>query len=210
MLCIVFCKGVIMKKRTVFLLFVFLIAAGGSAWAQLAFGITGSANGSTSASIDDFKDRFERGEGIFYGGFVELGMRNLCLGTSWGKSSYSVNFGGSSLTPMQDLMTYTYAQGHLFSYKAFLDPFFEVGFGKFKADYANSADDTDDNNPLKASRFLNAGGGVGLNFGHVGIFLKVLYAMPFGQPVRDSTNSYDLDEYSIEPLEVFIGTKIIL
>lgn len=199
-----------MKNRTVFLLCVFLVLAGGSAWGQLAFGVTGSAHGSTGTSFDDFKDRFERGEDIFYGGFVELGMRNLCLGTSWGKSSYFVSFGVSDVVSMQDIMTYTYAQGHLFSYKAFLDPFFEVGLGKFKADYMNSDEDTDNNNPLRASRFINAGGGVGLNFWHVGIFLKVLYAMPFGQPVRDITNSYDLAAYSIEPLEVFIGTKIIL
>lgn len=199
-----------MKKRIIFLLSVFLITMGSSAWAQLAFGVTGSANGSTTASIDDFKDRFTRGEGIFYGGFVELGMKNLSIGTSWGKSSYSVNFGGSSPVAMQDIMTYTFAQGHLFSYKAFLDPFFEVGLGRFKADYANSAEDPDDNNPLKASKFINAGGGVGLNFGHLGLFLKVLYAMPFGQPIRDNTNTYNLDPYSIEPLEVFIGTKIIL
>ena len=47
-------------------------------------------------------------------------------------------------------------------------------------DYADDVDDPDPDNPIMATTYFQAGGGLGLNLGGLGIFIKGLYLFPLG------------------------------
>jgi len=182
-----------------------LLLVGGSAWAQLALGGTGAVFANTEQSPESILDMFRGGEGIFYGPFIELGMRNIALGGAFNWSYYTTDLG-----KMVDYDINGYLQGHLFRYKAFIDPFLEVGLGRIATDYAESDVDPDSDDPIVATKYFQAGGGLGLNLGNLGFFVKALYMIPSDEPVYDSTSNYTLEDYPLKPLKVFIGAKIIL
>lgn len=193
-----------MRKMSVIAMMVLLLA-GSSAWAQLALGGTGAVFANTNQTPESILDMFREGEGIFYGPFLELGMKNIALGAAFNWSYYTTDLG-----QMVDYDLNGYLQGHLFSYKAFIDPFLEVGFGRIASDYADSDADPDSSNPLRATKYFQAGGGLGLNLGNLGFFLKALYMIPADEPVYDSSGSYTLVDYPLKPLKVFMGAKIML
>lgn len=195
-----------MKKISI-LAMALLLLASGSVWAQLSLGGTGAVFADTSQSADEIVALFRQGEGIFYGPLVELGLRNLAIGAAFNWSYYYSDIGGPR--KMVDYDINGYLQGHLFSYRAFIDPFFEVGFGRVASDFADSAEDTDSSNPLTASNYFQAGGGLGLNFGNLGIFVKALYAIASDNPVMN-TGGYPLAAYPFKPLKVFAGAKFTL
>ncbi|HTX71705.1 MAG TPA: hypothetical protein VMC79_02680, partial [Rectinemataceae bacterium] len=141
---------------------------------------------------------------------------------SFYQQDYSFNQDGSLMIKMVDYDIAAYVQGHLFGYKAFLDPFVELGLGRMATDYANKDDDPDPDNPLLATNYWQIGAGLGLNFGAIGIFGKVLYMTPFGSPAKGTMNiydvngnvtgqtTYDLARYPLKKLKVFLGGKLIL
>jgi hypothetical protein len=187
-----------------------MLFAGGSAWAQLALGGTGAVFSDTGQSVESIVDMFKDGEGIFYGPLIELGMRNIAIGAAFNWSYYYTDFGNTN-TKMVDYDLNGYLQGHLISYKSPIDPFLEVGFGEIATDYAE--DDPDSSAPLRATKYFQAGGGLGVNLGNLGIFVKALYMIPADDPViveSDNGDSYSLEEYPLKPLKVFLGAKIIL
>lgn len=188
---------------------ILLLFAGASAWGQLALGGTGAVFSSADDSADAIIAMFKEGEGIFYGPFIELGMKNIAIGAALNWSYYYTNY-GSTTTKMVDYDLNGYLQGHLLSYKSFLDPYLEVGFGKIATDYAEN--DPDPSVALRATKYFQAGGGLGLNFGNLGLFLKALYMIPVGEPVIATSGgySYTLEAYPLKPLKVFLGAKIIL
>ena len=192
-------------KKAFFLAMVLSLAACGSAWAQLSIGGVGAVFADTDQSVEAIVALFEQGEGVFYGPFVELGLKNIALGASFNWSYRYADIGGSR--KMVDYDFSGYFQGHPFSYKAFFDPFFEVGFGKIASDYAD--DTVDPSDPLTASRYFQAGGGLGLNLGHLGVFVKALYAIAANNPVMH-THGFAIDPYPLKSLKVFAGAKIIL
>ena len=200
-----------MKKISLISIIIMLLA-NGSAWAQLSLGGTGAVFANTDQSADTIITMFKEGEGIFYGPFIELGMKNFAIGAAFNWSYYVTDY----INPNTEMIDYDlsgYLQGHLFSYKAFIDPFFEIGIGKIATDYAKSSEDNDPSNPLRATTYFQAGGGLGLNFGALGFFAKALYMIPTGDPVVATIPgyaSYNLEAYPLKPLKIFLGAKIIL
>jgi hypothetical protein len=120
------------------------------------------------------------------------------------------------MVEMMDYDVDIYLQGHLFRYKSFIDPFLEAGIGMMAKDYANAEDDPDTNAPLMGTKYFQAGGGLGLNFGALGIFTKVLYMFPFGTVEGSYTDEYgeshpyDLASYPLTKLKIYLGAKLIL
>jgi hypothetical protein len=195
-------------KKFCFLAIVLLLLSSGSAWAQLSLGGMSSVFAEPGQSVETIVSRFKQGEGIFYGSFIELGLKNIAIGGSLNWLLYSRNMGATTYK-MVDYDLGGYIQGHVFSYRAFLDPFLEVGFGKIASDYAEPSEDTDSSNPITASVYFHAGGGLGLNLGNLGFFVKALYAITSDSPVMN-TLGFALDPYPLKPLKVFLGAKIIL
>lgn len=207
------------KKIIVAIALVALVGAG--AFAQIALGMTGAVYSDTSMSAGDVIDRFQDGEGIFYGPFIELGLGKLALGLSGNFSFYTEDWNTDPAAEpwyikLVDYDVALYIQGHLLGYKSVFDPFLEAGIGVMARDFANEEDDPDPDNPLVASKYTQAGFGLGLNFGALGIFTKVIYMFPFGtvegeyKDAYGNIQTYDLGEYPLKKLKVFLGAKLIL
>ncbi|HWR10194.1 MAG TPA: hypothetical protein VN445_00075 [Rectinemataceae bacterium] len=197
-----------MRKKILAVMVVLLLAAG-SASAQLSLGGTGAVFASADQSLESIVDLFKDGEGIFYGPFLEFGMNRIAFGVAFNWSYYSTTY-GETVTKMVDYDLNGYLQGHLLSYKSFLDPFVEVGFGQIATDYAE--DDPDSSAPLRATKYFQVGGGLGVNLGNLGVFAKALYMVPADEPVLANSGgySYSLEEYPLKPLKFFVGAKVIL
>ena len=193
------------------------------AFAQLALGFTGAAYSSTTAR--DAFTNLRNGEGVFYGPFIELGLGTLALGLSGNFSFYqqdmSYNQDGSWMVDMVDYDVAGYIQGHLLRYKAVFDPFVELGLGQMGTTFSNSNDNPNPGTPLRATNYWQIGGGLGLNFGALGIFAKVLYMTPFKDPATATytytdqynntyTTTYNLEQFPLQRLKVFLGGKLIL
>lgn len=212
-----------MNKRVIAVIAILTVAAAG-AFAQIGLGLNAAIYSDTGMSMDDFGDRLRNGEGVFYGPFIELAFGKTALGLSGNFSFYEEDWSyyrdGSFVMSMVDFDITLYAQGHLIRYRAFLDPFLEIGLGVMGKDYANSDDDPDDENPIMATTYFQAGGGLGINLGGLGIFIKGLYLFPMGtvegsytdydSSGNPSTVTYDLAEYPLRRLKLMVGAKIIL
>jgi hypothetical protein len=211
-----------MNKKLITAAAIVSMAAAG-AFAQIGLGVNAALYSDTGMSLQEFGDQLHNGEGVFYGPFIELGMDKLALGLSGNFSFYnedwSYNQNGSYMMAMMDYDISLYVQGHFLGYKSLLDPFLEMGFGVMGKDYANSDDDPDPDNPIMATKYWEVGGGLGVNFGPVGIYLKGLYLFPFGTvdatyQYWDGTGwveeSYALSNYDVKRLKLELGAKIIL
>ncbi len=192
------------KLATVLIL---ALAASSAAFAQISLGATGAIYANNRMSIGEITERFKSGQGIFYGPFAEFGFGGMALGASLNVSYYNEMI-GSMPVRMKDFDVDLYAQAHPFGYRAFIDPFLELGVGRMARDYASREDDPDLSNPLLASDYWQAGGGVGINLGSLGLFVKTLYMMPVGTPRTSS--GYDLEAYPLKNLKVFVGGKVML
>jgi hypothetical protein len=209
-------------------IFVLLAVVSVGAFAQLAFGFTGSLYGdmdTMKSDPDQVLTDFKNGEGLFYGPFVELGMGKLALGVSGNFSLYEEDYSflqdGTDMIAMMDYDITGYLQLHLFKYKSFLDPFVEGGVGTMAKDYQDKTTvDTDSENPIAGTVYYQFGGGLGLNFGRIGIFAKGLYMMPIktiegtyttydalGNPIE---SNYSLAAYPMQNFKVTAGLKFIL
>lgn len=213
-----------MNKRLIAALAICLVAAGG-AFAQIGVGVNAALYSDTGMSLSEFGNRLHEGEGVFYGPFIELAMGKTALGLSGNFSFYDEDWSfagdGSFMVPMMDFDLTLYLQGHFMGYKSILDPFLELGLGVMGKDFADDDYDPDTNNPLMATSYVQLGGGLGVNFGPIGIFLKGLYLFPFGSvdasyeyidPNTGSTATYtyELSEYPLKRLKLILGAKIIL
>jgi len=207
-----------MKRALAVFALVALVASG--AFAQLAIGGTASMYTSADVTLDDAVSGFANGEGLFYGPFVELGMGKLALGLAGNFSFYEEDYSyyqdGSYMVEMMDYDISIYLQLHLFKYKSFIDPFVEGGIGMMAKDYRNEADDPDIENPLMGTYYYQFGGGLGVNLGSIGIFVKALYMIPY-ETVTGTyydeygyEQSYDLGEYPLQELKIYAGAKLIL
>ncbi|HOX12442.1 MAG TPA: hypothetical protein P5117_10705 [Spirochaetia bacterium] len=215
-----------MNKRLIAVLAILTVAAAG-AFAQIGLGLNAAIYSDTKMSFSEFGDRLRNGEGVFYGPFIELALGKTALGLSGNFSFYEEDWSYDPMNPwyvpMVDFDLSLYAQGHLIKYRAFLDPFLEVGLGIMGKDYANEIDDPDLDNPIMATTYFQAGGGFGINLGGLGIFIKGLYLFPMGT-VKSSVYvdddgdpftppleiTYDLATYPLRRLKLIAGAKIIL
>jgi hypothetical protein len=186
-------------------------AVGTGAFAQLAIGASGAIYSDSFDNAESIVDRFQSGQGIFWGPFIEVGLDEFALGFSANFSRYSEDFGWGTLYDMMDMDYTFYVQGHPLGYKFIVDPFVEAGGGYMAKDYANSSDDPDPDNPLMKTGYFELGGGLGLNFGALGIFAKFDYLFPGEASTATLTDgsSYSLEKYPINKMKFILGAKII-
>jgi hypothetical protein len=205
-----------MNRKLIALIAMVALAATG-AFAQFSLGVSAAAySNAAKLSADGFAQAWDdvKHGGGYLGFFAEVGMDNLAIGASVNATTYTENFGiiGNDYE-MINVDGNLYAQGHLFGYHAFLDPFLEAGAGRLSMDYRNAAEDPDTDNPLLASYYWDVGGGLGVNIGSVGIFLKGLYNIPFADPATGQLagggGSYPLAAYPVSNLKFIFGAKII-
>lgn len=201
------------KKLLAVLALVAVIGSG--AFAQLAIGASGAIYSDTF-DAQTTVDRFQNGQGIFWGPFIELGLDKLALGFSANFSRYSEDFGWGTLYDMMDMDYTFYVQGHPLGYKFIVDPFVEAGGGYMAKDYANSSDDPDPDNPLMKTGYFQLGGGLGVNLGALGIFAKFDYLFPSGEASSGemydeygNKATYDLAAYPINKVKFMLGAKLI-
>jgi hypothetical protein len=204
------------KKLLAVIALVALVGSG--AFAELALGVTGALHMDQQLDADTIKAEFESGQNIFYGPFVELIGKKMSLGLGANFSFYTDTLTATEFVTYDVTANLGY---HLFGGHAFLDPFGELGFGVFATDYANEADDNDPDNPLSGSMYWNAGIGLGLNLGPIGIFGKFSYNFIINQAMTyqdESGNSVDLPAYryddagnpTVPPYRFTVGAKLIL
>ena len=169
-----------MKKILVALLLVAVIASG--AFAQLMIGVSGAVH-TDQFSATEIRNSFQSGEGVFYGGLVEIAGRNLGVGVMGNISNYTI---APSTVKLTDYDLTLYLSYHLFGARAFLDPFGEFGGGVLATGFADSADNTlynpYDGSFFAASYYWYAALGLGVNLGPIGIFGK----FAFNYPVKSS------------------------
>ncbi len=205
-------------KRKLIAIIAMVALAGTGAFAQLAIGISGAAySNAEQLTTDGFAKAWENirnGDG-YLGFFIEVGMDNLAVGAAVNASVYDQDWGPFT-TEMINVDANLYLQGHLLKYKSFIDPFLELGFGRMSKDFRNSDDDPDEDTPLMASYYWDVGGGLGINIGSIGIFLKGLYNIKIGEPVTGQCYdeegefvTYDLIAFPISNLKFIFGAKVM-
>jgi hypothetical protein len=178
-----------MKKILFALLFVALVSS--AAMAQLMLGVSGALHMDKKLGAKDISQRFQDGEGIFYGPLIEIVGKNLGVGIAGNVSFYSLdqnfydNSGNllySKSFKMTDYDLTAYLMYHLFGGKAFLDPFGEFGGGIVATGFQNDSDNQQynpyDSKFLMASYYWYAGLGLGVNLGPIGIFGKFSFNYP--------------------------------
>ncbi len=195
-----------------------------AAFGQIALTVQGAFYGDKNTeTAESIFERFQYGEGLFYGANIEVLLDKLAIGAGANLSFYEQHVFGDVYFPMVDYDIMAYAAFHVLGSKAFLDPFVEAGLGYMAQDYAATEYegyqiDPDPNNPLLASTYVFAGAGVGINLGSIGAFVKATYNFPMGDPIMAETEYYYLDgtqhEYELNPypisnLKVSLGVKFI-
>ncbi len=184
-----------MKKLFTLGLLAILLSSG--AFAQLYVGASGALHMDEKLTAAQISERFQNGDGIFYGPFAEIIFGHLGVGLAanfsvYERDVYAYNF--TTLTydtllaeKLVDYDVVLYASYHLFKDKPFLDPFGELGFGMLATDFASDASKTAYNpfedSPLMASSYWYAGMGLGINLGGLGIFGKFSFNQPVFDPV---------------------------
>lgn len=200
----------------------------GGAFAQLSFGVTGvqyyqeDENGNLP-SFDQVVQDLQDGTGVYYGGFVELTLHKLGFGFAFNYSTIEGYNSDYMLDSAYDQISYDgnfYLAYHLFGGRAFIDPILQLGIGMTAFDWKNKdayiADSNwaDQDDPMMASMYWDAGVGLGINLGPVGVFTKLMWNSLIDGVVT-GTNDYTGEEYEIPafdpmPFKVIVGAKIIL
>jgi len=167
------------KKLTAVLVLAAMLVAGASA--QLMIGVSGALPlDSSDTSIEKLADQYQSGQGIFYGGFLELGMHQIGIGfsanTMTAKDSYFDQ-------DMQIIDADLYIAFHLFGARALLDPFAELGYGIIGSKWEQPTNGQS-SDWVDASSYWYGALGLGVNLGPVGVFAKFAYNNAVGTPVK--------------------------
>lgn len=209
-----------------------LVASG--AFAELMIGVSGALHMDEQLTANEIQARFEDGEGIFYGPFLEIAGKHLGFGVAGNFSFYDLGIGAMTYA-MMDYDIVGYMSYHLFGSHFILDPFAELGGGYIATDFANDADKTQYNPykdaPMYASLYWYGALGVGVNLGPLGIFGKFAYNYPINKDFEAEWNpdspasggmsgSTTLYPYGYDPVlfdkgylpkfRVTVGAKLIL
>jgi hypothetical protein len=210
-----------MKKIMAALLFAAVLGSG--AFAQLMVGVSGALHMDEKLSASEIRDRFQKGDGIFYGPTFEIAGRHLGVGLTGNVSSYErdvyvqawdqsgLSFTGPVLHQIMQFTDYDltlYLSYHLFGGHAFLDPFGEFGGGVLATGFKNDAD-TQTYNPYQgdffaASYYWYAALGLGVNLGPIGLYGKFSFNYPLKTKFQDtlrgdtSDTKYDLNPYGFD------------
>lgn len=186
-----------------------LVVAGASA--QLMIGVSGALPLDTEPdSFEQVANQFQSGQGIFYGGFIELGLGSVGFGISANTMTLESSFGALYDIIDADL----FAAFHIFGARALLDPFAELGYGIIGSQAQEASDWTD------ASYYWYAALGLGVNLGPVGILAKFAYNSAVSTPVTLDDGStappfgnflYSTGDVGyLPPYRVTIAAKLIL
>lgn len=222
-----------MKKLMLVLTMGALVASG--AFAQLTVGLSGvqyfeDDNVGVRQAFENLQD----GEGVYYGGFVEIIGRRMGLGLS-------VNFDPLDYmgVPELEMMSYDvnlYLSYHFFGGRAFLDPFLHFGLGMVGFNFSDpeAAKDyfvttqggyytyVDEDDPMFASMYWNLGLGLGVNLGPLGVFAMAAYNKPINDAVTGtydddavfyglpSGSEYNIPEWIVSEFTWTFGAKLIL
>src|SRR6056297_2833305 len=222
-------------KRTVILLLLLTVAVSGVLAVDLSLGFSGALYMSDeqfdSSSGRSILDRFEEGEGIFYGVNGEILFDQWALGLytyfSFYEFEYTYYDGSykSGRFEMMDVDVNLSLSYHFFKARAVLDPFAEFGFGVISSNvnevYENGtqiygSDSGDDPLMILGTDYVFAGLGLGLNLGDLGLFSKLQYHTPVGTPEGEIDNkdgtvtNYEVDEFPLNDLKVILGLKLFL
>ncbi len=204
-----------MKKKLTIVFILLIFAVSGSYAFNLSLGINGAlymGEGEYKTWGERFS-AFQDGEGIYYGLMGEILGENVGLGFNYFASFYESSFG----LEMVDTDVNLNLSYHLLGSTAFLDPFGEIGIGMIAKDYSDP--DLRGDNPITATGYWDAGLGMGVNLGNIGIFGKYIYHFSMGAPTVEETYvddngdevefTYDLQEYALKPYKFVLGAKII-
>jgi hypothetical protein len=187
-----------MKKILFALLFAVLISTG--AFAQLMIGLSGALHMDSQLSARDIRDRFQQGDGIFYGPTIELAGKHLGVGVAGNMSFYTRDLefydgmGGTYFVPYKftDYDLTLYLSYHLFGARAFLDPFGEFGGGILATGFTDKADrealSPYDSNFFMASYYWYGALGLGVNLGVIGLYGKFAYNYPLSRHFKADLN----------------------
>jgi hypothetical protein len=196
--------GFLMKKLLIALLLAALVSTG--AFAQLMIGLSGALHMDNQLTSQEIKDRFEQGDGIFYGPFIEIAGRHLGIGVTGNVSNYerlvefTDGYTHASYWQTMKLTDYDltlYLSYHLFGGHALLDPFGEFGGGILATGFKDSAD-RDAYNPydgdfFMASYYWYAALGLGVNLGPIGVFGKFSFNYPTSSAFKDTWKGTDIE-----------------
>lgn len=189
-----------MKKILIALLFAALVTGG--AFAQLMIGLSGALHMDERLSPSQIGQRFQNGDGIFYGPTIELAGRHFGIGVAGNLSyytqdvsftatdSYGVDHHWSQAMKFTDYDLTLYLSYHVFGARKFLDPFGEFGGGILATGFTDSAD-KDAYSPysgsfLFASYYWYAALGLGVNLGPIGLYGKFAFDYPFRGAYQDT------------------------
>lgn len=228
-----------MKKLLAVLALSAVVASG--AFAQLTVGFTGVQYfDSDSTGIQQAFENLKDGQGVYYGGFVEIIGRNMGLGVSFNFVPQSTYDYMSSAFDMMDYDVNVYLSYHLFGGRAFLDPFVNLGIGMRAYDYmdkdaAISAIDPyntynpyiSEDSPLYGSLYWDAAVGLGVNLGPLGVFVKAAYNMNIKGVMKGTAGddgydyagdgvyypagaTYEIQPWDVKAFKWVFGAKLIL
>jgi hypothetical protein len=196
--------GFLMKKLLIALLLAALVSTG--AFAQLMIGLSGALHMDNQLTSQEIKDRFEKGDGIFYGPTIEIAGRHFGVGVTGNMSSYERDVAFVNLnTTLVDTFTAKltdydltlYLSYHLFGGHALLDPFGEFGGGILATGFKDSTV-RDTYNPYEGDFFLAsyywyAALGLGVNLGPIGVFGKFSFNYPTNSAFKDKFKGTDTE-----------------
>jgi len=217
-----------MKRLFVALMLIAFVTTG--AFAQIVLGVTGvqyyqEQDGKLPTVGQAWSD-FQEGTGVYWGGFAEIILGKLGLGLSFNQQTYKDPWGWSTLAPTFpsgafDQWNYDlnfFLSYHLFGGRAFIDPFLQAGFGVLAYDWKNK--DTLINegwelsdDPMMASGYFDFGGGLGINLGGLGIFVKGMWNVKSNEPLTstdDYGGSFVIPDWPVMPFKWVFGAKLIL
>ncbi len=178
-----------MKKAAILIAMFILVGSVAFGQIRLTLGASGSLYYSEEEWGDSdgrsIADQFRSGEGVYYGGQIELLGRNLGVGGALNMSFWEPGWDGFENDPVElvDMDVNFYLVYHLFRSTSFIDPFLEVGIGSVVRDFvADSSWDPDPGEPISQQPYYTVGAGLGINLRRLGVFAKVNYNIPTGQP----------------------------
>lgn len=204
-----------MKKKLIFLVLLITFVASGAFALNLTLGLNGALyiDDGEYQTWDERFQAFQDGEGIYYGLMLELLGDNVGLGFNYYASIYESAFG----LDMMDMDVNFNLSYHLLGSTFFLDPFGEIGIGMIAKDFADS--ELQGDNPITATNYWDAGLGLGVNLGGLGVFGKFIYHFETGTPTveetyvdeygNEQTISYDLEGFALKPYKFVLGAKLI-
>jgi hypothetical protein len=208
-----------------------LVASG--AFAELTFGVSGVQYfADDSIGLKEAFDGLKDGTNVYYGGFIEIIGRHMGLGGSFNYYDMPEDFGFSVLK-MWSYDANLYLSYHFFGGRAFIDPFVQMGIGMMAFNYKDpqGAKDfvetftgpvshydssyIDKDDPMYASLYWDAGAGLGVNLGIVGVYVKGMYNFNLKGTVQGKDDltgeKYDIQPYpDIGDFKWIFGAKIIL